>query len=135
MNLWLLILLFHPIFSIQILKFESSLAQNISYGIIKTSTPLPPIFTLCASIKVTFEVDEKSFFTLYGELGEPWMILLNWVDTDFDTSLWIKINTVWVKIRDIPFSWINSWIHVCVMADTAAGNLSISVNGDPSLSF
>ena len=133
MTLWLLILLFHPIFSIQIFRFESSSAQNISYGIIKTSTPLPPIFTLCASIKEIF--DEHSFFTLYGELGEPWMILINWVDTDFDISMWIKINTVWVKIRDIDFSWIDSWIQVCVRADTTAGNLSISVNGEPSSSF
>ena len=79
---WLLMLMFsQDSYAIDILLFDNSSDTNIAYKNIETSTPLPPIFTLCASFKENM-IEETSFFTLFGESGKPWMTLSAWALTD-----------------------------------------------------
>ena len=61
------------------------------------------------------------------------MTLSNW--NHGHVSLWLRINTLWVKITDIPPYWINSWINVCIQANTSSGNFSVLVNDGPPLRF
>ena len=68
---------------------------------------------------------------LTQESNKPWMTLSNWVYLD-KITMWLKINTVWYKIRVIPLYWVNAWIHVCMHTDTISKNISISLNGELS---
>ena len=131
MATWILLFLLHPGLPFKILKFEPSSDGGIAYETIEKSTPLPRLFTLCSAYKERFILGGNSFFTIYGEYGEPWMTLSNW---PYDIiELWLRINTVWVKISGMPAHLMNSWVHICIMADTTTGNLSVLVNqGQPS---
>ena len=133
MSLRLVFLLLSPGYSIKTLSFESSSSENISYKILKSSQRLPQIFTFCSSFKEHY-VDDKSFFVIYGKSNKPWMTLSNWMKGD-RIVMWLQINTVWQKVKVVPFHWINSWVHVCISADTHSGNISLSVKGDPPLKF
>ena len=62
------------------------------------------------------------------------MTLSNWMKGD-RIVMWLQINTVWQKAKVIPSHWINSWVHVCISADTHSGNISLSVKGDPPSKF
>ena len=131
MATWILLFLLHPGLPFKTLKFEPSSDGGIAYETIEKSTPLPRLFTLCSAYKERFILGGNSFFTIYGEYGEPWMTLSNW---PYDIiELWLRINTVWVKISGMPAHLMNSWVHICIMADTTTGNLSVLVNqGQPS---
>ena len=133
MVMWYVLFIFHPGLSIKIWAFEPSSNGEIAYKVIDKSTPLPKIFTLCSAFKEKFVYGSNSFFTLYGEQGEPWMSLTNWPYDHIE--LWTRINTVWLKIRDMPAYLMNSWIHICIMVDTVAGNLSVAINDEPPSAF
>ena len=96
-------------------------------------SPLPEIFTLCSSIKET-SVDGSSFFTIYGEDGKHWLSLSIWV-TQKKITMWVKVSTVFKKIKLIQTFMMNFWIHVCIFVDVNSGDLSISLNGEQPISF
>ena len=122
-------------YAINILVFDTSSNTKIAYKHVETSTPLPPIFTLCASFKQNM-VEETSFFTLFGESSKPWMTLSLWsTETSNDIRMWLRVNIKWYQIGVIPLHWLNFWIHVCFHADTISGKISFSLNGEPSSSF
>ena len=127
-----LLLLLQPAFSINILSFDYSPDGKISYKIIDRSIPLPELFTLCSHFKEDM-IYGQSFFTIYGLTGDPWMTLSTWADGR--VFLWLRINTLWVKIKDMPPHWMNSWIYVCIQADTSSGNFSVLVNEELPLFF
>ena len=132
---WLILLTFSlGSCAINVFLLDISSDKDIEYGKIEKSTPLPPIFTLCASFK-EYMVEDTSFFTLFGEAGTPWMTISTWAFSDENIKMWIRINQKWYKIRDIPVHWINFWIHVCVHANTISGNISFFLNGEPSSSL
>ena len=114
------------------LTFESSLDGQINHNILETSVALPPVFTLCSAFKETL-LKEVSFFTIYGESGEPWMSLSNYQYKY--QRMFLKINKVWVKITELPLHWMLSWIAVCIHADTVTGNISVLLNSEPPLLF
>ena len=133
-NLFLLLSLLQEVLSIKVLQFESSSDGRISYDILTESTPLPPLFTLCSTFRESHIYAGNGFFIIYGSSGDPWMTLSNWA-SDHQIVMWLKINTFWVKVRDIPTHWMNSWINVCIETDTTTGNISVLVNENPPLSF
>ena len=49
--------------------------------------------------------------------------------------MFLRINELWVKIRDLPLHWMLSWISVCINADTETGNISVLLNGETPLLF
>ena len=98
---WFLFLLLHPGLSIKILTFDSSSYGGINHQIYDKSTPLPELFTLCSDFKESvLHEGANSFFTLYGEDGDPWMILSTWAGAHI--VMWLRINNNWVQIREIP---------------------------------
>ena len=132
MDFCLLLLFLQAGLSIKILTFEHS-SENIAYHIIDKSIPLPEIFTLCLSIKEDQIPLYNSFFTIYGKYGDSWMTLSNFVYPYI--ALWLKINKAWMEVTVIPEHLMNSWIHVCLEADTITGNISVLVNEGPTLFF
>ena len=111
----ILFLSFLPVgYFIKLFSFESTVDTNQSYATIKFPTNLPKVFTLCSSFKETF-IDGTSFFTIYGENNEPWLTLSNWV-TQNKITLWLRINTRYVKVGVIQNYWMNFWINMCIYA-------------------
>ena len=115
--------------SIRSFYFESSSEGTISHKILMTPAPLPQKFVLCGSFKEKI-IDDNNFFTIYGEAGNPWLSISSWKYGN-RIDIWMKINKVWLKIRDIPPYWMNFYIHVCIFADTISGHISLSFNGEP----
>ena len=130
---WFLLLLLHPGLPVKILTFDPPSDGGIAHQIYDKSTPLPELFTLCSTFKESFIHNGNSFFTLYGEDEEPWIILTTWISVHI--GLWLRIRKVWVEIREIPAHMMNSWIHVCISANTATGNISAVVNAGPPSFF
>ena len=131
---WFLLLLLHPGLPIRILTFDASSDGEIAHQIYDKSTPLPELFTLCSAFKESVMYQGgNSFFTLYGEDGKPWMILTTWIGVHIE--LWLRINQYWVEITEIPAHMMHSWIHVCIMANTVTGNISVVINEGPPLVF
>ena len=129
MTQWFLLMVLHTGLPIKILTFEPSSDGEIAYETIDTSTPFPEVFTLCSAFKETITYDGNSFLIIYGASGNPWMTLSNWAHLAVNQiNLWVRVNTFWLKIREIPAHWMNSWNHVCIKADTRTGNLSVLVN-------
>ena len=118
---------------VKILTFESSSKGDISHAVIKQSTPVPASFILCYSLKENI-IDNNSAFTIYGETGEAWLSLSNWVMWE-RVIMWARVNRVWIKIREIQTYEINYWLHVCLLVNTETGDLSLSLNGEPPIRF
>ena len=133
MNMFWLLLLQSPVSMVKILTFESSSDVTISHAVIKQSTPLPASFILCYSVKETI-IDNNSVFTIYGDTREAWLSLSNWV-LGGRVTLWVRVNTVWIKIKEIQTYEINYWLHICLYANTVTGDLSLSLNGEPPIRF
>ena len=113
---------------IKILNFESSTDENISHAVINHSTPLPQSFTMCASFKEKIIAD-NSFFTIYGETHEPWFTLSNWAMGE-RIMMWVRFNTVWIKVRALQAYETNFWINFCFHANILTGELTLSLNGE-----
>ena len=133
MKFWLIFLFLYSGNLVRVLRFDSSLEQNISYATVKSPVKLPETFTLCSSF-LESSLSGSSFFTLYGEDGGPWLTLSNWVLGNKITN-WLRVRTVWIKVVIIKPYLINFWIHVCMHVNTKSGNLSLSFNGEPPISF
>ena len=132
MALWLNLLLLQPVLCIEIISFETSTKENISYWMIDKSIPFPAVFTICSLVKEDL-IDGDSFFTIYGSSGNHWMTLKSYAYSQVE--LWLRINTAWEKIIALPPHLMNSWIHICIQADTITGNFSVLVNKEPPLFF
>ena len=102
MSTWFIFLIFlQGSHAINILLFDTSPNTKVEYKHIESSTPLPPIFTLCASFKQNM-VEETSFFTLFGESDKPWITLSLWSLDVNDIRMWLRINIKWYEIGTIP---------------------------------
>lgn len=133
MSVWLIFLLLNFGFCKKTLVFKSSTDGSIAHEVLKTSTLLPEIFRICSSYKEN-TIEDRSFFTIYGESMEPWLTLSKWVEID-KIRLWLRVNEVWLRVKVIPPDWLNSWTHVCIDLDTNSGNISVSANGEPPVSL
>ena len=133
MNYWLIYLLLHSVYSVEYLNFESSLDGNISHQILKSSDTLPSVFTFCSSFKQE-RANATSFFTIFGESQKPWISLSTWIRLK-TIIMWLTIDSIWYKVREIPLSWTNFWIDSCILVNTKLGHISISLNGEPALEY
>ena len=79
MYIWLIFSILHHGQLVKIVIFEPSLDTQINHAILRSSTPLPKIFIMCSSLKQN-EIDDTSFFTIYGESNKPWMTLSNYMN-------------------------------------------------------
>ena len=133
MAYWFILLLLQPGLSTKILTFEDSSEGDIAHDIIDRSTPLPDTFTLCLVQKEDLIHFQNCFFTIYGESGESWMTMDNFASDH--VFLLLTINKSITQITVIPEHLMNTWIHICIEADTISGNISVLVNNGPPLFF
>jgi hypothetical protein len=80
-------------------------------------------------------VDGKSPYVLYGATGAPWLAFSFWNLNSFP-GLWLDLQRgTWFRLHPIgegePMT--NVWMHICADVDTVTGNISVSLNGRPSL--
>ena len=116
-----------------IFKFEPSTSTNETHSYAKLEGPenskLPDNFVLCTSHFET-SLDGNSFFTIFGEDGQPW-ISLPIYSTEGYPVLWVRqAMSKWIRIMEIEQVWLNFWIHICMQVNVQSGNLSVSLNGE-----
>ena len=119
--------------SLKVAHFEESPSgSEISSLILSNSSevPLPDIFILCTSHQQS-RMDNKGFYHIYGEDGQPWM------STHFETvsgthnsvGLWGTFGGMWIYFGKITEPKLFFWYHICQKVDTSQGRISVSVNG------
>ena len=89
---------------------------------------MPEKFIICTSHRET-TIDGKSFLTILGKEGNPWLAFSFWSYEGFPV-LWVKKSKVWYRIIHIDSYMINFWIHLSMHIDMKEEKISISVNGD-----
>ena len=133
MKIWLILILFQPGDLSRIFTFKPSFEKSISHATLKNPTALTDSFTLCSSFKQN-NINDSGIFTINGKDDKTWMFLGTW-KSENNFKIWIKVSSVWNVIENISPFWMNFWIHVCIHADKKSGDVSISLNGEPTLSF
>ena len=133
MKIWLILILFQPGDLSRIFTFKPSFEKSISHATLKNPTALTDSFTLCSSFKQDY-INSTGFFTIDGEDDKIWMLFGTW-KSEINVDIWIRVSSVWTLIGNVSPFWMNFWIDVCIHADTKSGDMSISLNGEPTLSF
>ena len=126
-----------PMFSfetVRVINFEC--AQYADTGqaptsVILTKTPaeeLPARFILCSSTKQS-KIDGKSPYMISGEDGSPWLAF-----SFSSTGLWVDVaNGTVRKLFAPPNPGTHVWMHICADINSLTGNISVSLNGQPSV--
>ena len=94
MKIFSILMVFLPTFNmIKVFKFDPSVDGSLSHATPKTlaGNLFTTRFILCSSYLET-SVDGTSFFTIYGEDGEPWLTLSNWETID-NVFRWARLGT------------------------------------------
>ena len=126
----LAILFLNAIETIQIFTFEPLINRNFSYALLQGPLfKLPDRFVLCTSHLET-TIHGKSFFTIFGENGRPWLSVSIWIDDPVSCALWATIRSSSTHVIDIKQVWLNFWIHICIRVDIESDKLIFYVNGE-----
>ena len=118
---------------IKIFKFEPSTSTNVTHSYAKLEGPenskLPDSFVLCTSHLET-SLDGNSFFTIFGEDGQPWMSFPIY-STEGYPVLWVRQSmSNWIRVMEIEQVWFNFWIHICIQFNVQSGTISTIINRD-----
>ena len=94
-------------------------------------TALPEKFTLCFSMKED-KIDRRSPFLIRDKDDKPWIALSIWNEGGRPT-LWGEVGrTEWKMFHVFERPW-KFWSHICAGIDTIAGTLSLSIDGQPTV--
>ena len=103
---------------------ESPSGTEISSLILSDSSEvlLPDVFILCTSHQQS-RMDNRGFYHIYGEDGQPWM------STHFETvsgthnsvGLWGTFGGMWIYFGKITEPKLFFWYHICQKVDTSQG--------------
>ena len=98
-----------------------------------SSGTVPERFVLCSSTRQE-KLDSKGSYILLGENGQPWLAFSVWKH-GAGAQLWMAIQReYWEKLYFIEKPVMTRfWIHLCADVDTITGNLTVSLNGRPSM--
>ena len=98
-----------------------------------SSGTVPDRFVLCSSTRQE-KLDSKGSYILLGENGLPWLAFSVWKH-GAGAQLWMAIQRdYWEKLYFIEKPVMTRfWIHLCADVDTITGNLTVSLNGRPSM--
>ena len=133
-NIPLILLFFKTGIFIKIFEFNISPTGNISYAspeykVTNNDNEISKPFTFCGSFKAS-SLSGESFFTFYGEDGEPWLGFSIWPSIKRDKLvMWLRIRSSWRRVRDGDLYWLNFWTHACFLVDATFMEIKVSVNG------
>ena len=92
---------------------------------------LPEKFTLCFSMKED-KIARRSPLLIRDKDDKPWIALSIWNEGGRPT-LWGEVGkTEWKMFHVFERPW-KFWSHICTGIDTIAGTLSLSIDGQPSV--
>ena len=132
----LVLFLSRAVASIKVFSFAPPNADNRvpSTVLLKDSSPktsLPARFIVCFSMKHD-KIDGRSPFLLKDLENEPWIALSIWKQGN-QLALWAGIGRKdWKMFHSLDVPW-KFWTHICADIDTDSGNISVSMNGRPSM--
>ena len=92
---------------------------------------LPEKFTACFSMKQD-KIDGRSPFLIRDGNEQPWIALSIW-NVGGQLALWVEVGkTDWKTFQVFARPW-KFWSHICGEIDTVTGNISVSIDGSPSV--
>ena len=117
--------------------FKPSLNINdtISYAILNAASKkveLPDKFLLCLS-HLQSTLDNKSFLTILGQDGTPWVSLSILLYNTRAPELWLQQHGQnWLKIMDLRKFRIIFWSHTCIQLHIDAQQIKVAVGDELS---
>ena len=119
--------------SIKVFLFNSSdESAQLSTALLANSPRdvLPEKFTVCFAMKQD-KIDQRSPFLIRDRNKQAWIAPSVWHSGGL--ALWFEIGKrEWIKFHEIENPW-KFWSHVCAEIDTLSGNISVSLDGRPTL--
>ena len=121
--------------SIKVFSFNSTDENDqLSSAVLENSPSqeLPEKFTVCFAMKQD-KIDGRSPFLIRDINRNPWIALSIWnTNAGLGLSLWVDIRGEWLNFHKIETPW-KFWSHICAKFDTVTGNISVSIDGRPTL--
>ena len=121
--------------SIKVFSFNSTDDNDPPSSAVFVQSPpwqiLPEKFTVCFSMKQD-KIDGRSPLLIRDKHDQPWIALSIW-NQGGQLALWVEIGkTDWKTFHVFAKPW-KFWSHICGQIDTVAGNISVSIDGRPSV--
>ena len=130
--LWLIVFA-RSVISIKVFFFNSTDETDQLSSAVLVNSPkeaLPEKFTVCFAVRQD-KIDQSSPFLIRDNNKQPWIAPSVWHSGGL--ALWFEIGKrEWIKFHEIKNPW-KFWSHICAGIDTATGNISVSLDGRPSL--
>ena len=129
-----LIIFATSVVSIKVFSFNSTEENNqvLSSAVLLNgpSLELPEKFIVCFAFKQD-KIDKRSPFLIRDRNNVPWIAPSVW--NSGGLGLWFDLGKgEWLKFQEIKRPW-KLWSHVCAEIDSISGNISVSLDGRPSL--
>ena len=119
--------------SIKVFSFNSTGDKDFfsSASLVESPTKNLPIrFITCFAMKQ--DKTDRSPILLRGDTGQPWIAFGIW-NFDRQIALWGEVRKrEWQMFHELPRPW-KFWRHICADIDTLTGNVTVSVDGTPSV--
>ena len=97
----------------------------------RPTKPLPERFIACFAMKQD-KPDGRSPFLMRGQIGLPWIDFGIW-NYDEQIAFWEEVGkSEWKMFNILPRLW-KFWRHICADIDTLSGNITVSIDGTPSV--
>ena len=132
-NLTLLFSLTSSVNSMRVLSFNSTGDKNQLSQAVLMNNPdetLPEKFIFCFAVKQD-KIDGTSPLLIRDRNMQPWIAVSIWKLGAI--ALWFEIGkSEWIKFHRIKNPW-KFWSHICAGIDTVSGNISVSIDGRPTM--
>ena len=118
--------------TIKVLSFNSSSKDHLSSALLVQSTTLvlPERFIACFSMKQ--DKTERGPLLIRDKNNQPW-VALKILNYGGQIALWGEVSqSEWWVFQELTTSW-KFWTHVCGDFDTVTGNITVSIDGSPSV--
>ena len=121
--------------SIKVFSFNSSDDNDPPSSAVLLQNPprqaLPNKFTVCFAMKQD-KMDGRSPFLIRDRNGQPWIAFSIW-NQGGQLGLWGEVGKRhWKMFHLLEKPW-KFWSHICGEIDTLTGNISVSIDGRPSV--
>ena len=130
--IWLIVFA-RSVISIKVFSFNSTDESGQLSSAVLVNSPreaLPEKFTMCYAVRQD-KIDQSSPFLIRDQNKQPWIAPSIWHSGGL--ALWFEIGKrEWIKFHEIENPW-KFWSHICAGIDTVTGNISVSLDGRPSL--
>ena len=129
----LIFLTVNVVSSINVFSFNSTKDNDKYSSATLQQSPrklLPERFITCFAMKQ--DKTDRSPLLMRGKGGKPWIAFGIW-NFDGQIALWGEVRKrEWQMFHELPRPW-KFWRHICADIDTLSGNITVSIDGTPSV--